>query len=114
MARTLFALTLLVLAHAYGERARQELSESRSRSPNPGVPKSSQADAHVAYAGANGEQAKDLKIRLELECRGTAAAIEWDTALRVLLVNESDRQIRIWDPNSQRGWRQFAIHFLNL
>jgi ankyrin repeat protein len=114
MVRTLFVLILLVLAEGSGEQTRQELSASRSRSPNQEIPKSSRADARAADVQAKGQQIRDFKIRLELDSRQIEPVLEWDTPFRVLFVNESDRPIRIWDPNSQRGESQFVVCFLNL
>ncbi|NUQ62975.1 MAG: ankyrin repeat domain-containing protein [Pirellulales bacterium] len=105
---------LLVLAQGCGERARQGFSDSRSGGPKPEIPKTSHADAHAADVDANGKQVRDFKIRLELESRQNEAVMEWDRAFRVLLVNESDQPIRIWDPNSQQGWNQWVVHFLDI
>ena len=114
MVRTLFVFVLLVLGEGSGERARQELSPSQSGSPKPAMAKSSPADAHPADVDANGKQTNNLKIRLELPSQENEAVIGWDTPFRVVVVNESEQPIRIWDPNSKEGWNQFEVHFRNL
>ncbi len=113
MARTLIAMVLLFLPGAFGERARQELSGS-DRNPNPETPQAAHVAARGAAADVNGKHARDLKIRLELESRANEAVVEWDTPFGVLVVNESDQPIRMWDQNSQQGWNQWTVRFVNL
>ncbi len=111
--RTFFALVLLVFSGC-GEQARQELSASHSPSARPEMPKSPQADAPAPDVNAHGKQVQSVTIRLGLDYREKEAVLEWAKAIRILLVNQSDQPIRIWDPNSQMGWNQFVLKFLNL
>jgi hypothetical protein len=113
MARTLVAIVLFFLSEAFGDCAGQGLSAS-DRNPNPEMPEAARAAARGADADVNGKHAQGLKIRLELESRrANEAVVEWDAPFGVLVVNESDQPIRIWDPNSRQGWNQWTVRFVN-
>lgn len=114
MSRMSFAIIFLVLAVGCGQPVRQQLSGANSSDSKSDRSNSTERDADTDDVDVGGEQVADFKIRLELESQRNEAVIEWDKPIRVVLINESDRPIRIWDPNSEHGFNQFAVHFRNI
>ena len=114
MARMSFAMTLLALAVGCVQPPRQQLSGSNSSDSKSDRSNSTERDADTDDVDVGGEQVADFKIRLELDSQRNEAVIEWDKAFRVVLINETDRPIRIWDPDSKQGFDQFEVHFRNI
>src|SRR5262245_20499703 len=114
MARMSFATILLVLAVGCGRPAQQQQSNSGTRDSKSDKSSSIAPAAVTDDVHADGEQVSDLKIRLELESQDNGLVIEWDKPCRVVLINGSDRPIRMWHPDSEHGFDQFEVHFHNL
>jgi ankyrin repeat protein len=68
----------------------------------------------IADAAEKGGGQDGLTVRIELDGTDDNRTINLDEAFRVVLVNDSDRAIRIWNPETENGYYQFSFHFRNL
>jgi ankyrin repeat protein len=55
--------------------------------------------------------ANRLSARIELGSQTPGPKIFYDSPVRVVLTNNTDRPIRIWNPQTKNGYRQFSFRF---
>ena len=55
-----------------------------------------------------------LAVRLELDETNGRRNLNFDEPFRVALINNSNQPIRIWNPETEKGYYQFSFHFKNL
>jgi ankyrin repeat protein len=55
-----------------------------------------------------------LAIRIDLDSTTNPLTLNFDEPFRVVLINNSNQAIRIWNPETEKGYYQFTFHLKNL
>jgi hypothetical protein len=71
------------------------------------------ARAGVDGAGNSATQS-GLAVRIELDGTDNPRTLNVEEPFRVVLVNNSDQAIRIWNPETENGYQQFSFQLRNL
>jgi ankyrin repeat protein len=64
-------------------------------------------------AAAHGAE-MPLSVRIELASTGKPGSIDIDKRFRVVVTNNSDKPVSIWNPRRNEGYYQFSFHFVNV
>src|SRR5580700_6832016 len=64
-------------------------------------------------AASNGAETP-LSVRIELDATGKPRSFEIDNPFRVVVTNNSDKPVSIWNPRRHEGYYQFSFHFVNV
>jgi ankyrin repeat protein len=70
---------------------------------------SDRADVTDPQPNEDNRAISPLSARIALDPQ--AAAIEYDSAVRVVLTNNTDRPVRVWNPQTKNGYSEFSFHF---
>jgi len=52
-------------------------------------------------------------VRIEVDGANRSAAISFDEPFQIVLTNDSDRPLRIWNPNTENGYYQWTLQLTN-
>ncbi len=73
-----------------------------------------ESDRVGAEVAGNSDSQVGLAVRIELDGADDPRTLNFEEPFRVILVNNSDRAIGIWNPETEKGYYQFSFHFRNL